>query len=439
DWSKGASRHFLEKEERLLFAKGMALAMLYGDGSLTVSYEDIVDNIIKIIPQLSKERRDVLINQTEEVCTDVRVCSFLRIVEGSRFQFIHKSFMEYLVADQIHDDLHSDGRSEILRANLNYEILYFLGAFVLLEGDLVDILSDNASDDYGETYKRNVIGGMLYSGKVIRKIEVGHCTIDRLKFKSLAISESILRGIKFSEVVATDIAFESCSLLPCVMDNVQTESVRVRRCSGRLLLQNLDVPLFDVANSPRLALTAVQCGVSVCKVSGVKQFNLGDYCRMGSLNIDRACLVLMGNRGGDGDIETAMFDGVRLKSEVGRDGSMYRKIHDVQFRACKFEGFHYYIDNSKDIQMSGCAGLVFLHANKDGGELYTQTLRRDGSKARRRWAFRFGVLFLDQKLYGNIDLKVINSLYARLAKRGSQSEIMRELDELTVDQEKRGK
>lgn len=48
DWSKGAARHFLEKNERLLFAKGMALAMLLGDGSLTVSYSDVVDVIINV-------------------------------------------------------------------------------------------------------------------------------------------------------------------------------------------------------------------------------------------------------------------------------------------------------------------------------------------------------------------------------------------------------
>ena len=35
--------------------------------------------------------------------------------------------MEYLIADQIRDDLHREGDIHTLDENLNYEILYFLG------------------------------------------------------------------------------------------------------------------------------------------------------------------------------------------------------------------------------------------------------------------------------------------------------------------------
>jgi hypothetical protein len=414
DWSKGPARHFLEKEERLLFAKGMALAMLYGDAGLTVSYSDIVDTIIHVAHSFKPDRQRLLVTQVEEVCTDVRVCAFLRLRNQDQFEFIHKSFMEYLVADQIREQLYSNTPIDIFRKNLNYEILYFLGSFALVEADILHHLLyqlRNVAYREGEQYRRNVLGAIFYTGRDLHDQKFSDALIDRLKFKRVIWNDLEFDNICFDGLVAEIIECVRVTFRNSEFIKLTSKDLIIQDCLGAVTISNSEVNNILVQGSETLVLDIVRSQAEKMTVNHVKETHISSNSKAGSLSIDSSKIIIQGSADSDAGFRKPHFSRSYLECSKGPDGSLKRRMTQATFQDCIFKNYSMSFEDAKSATFTRCFGVIVAHDVSERESEFSRQYTGDKFVVRRKWSFRDGILFLDSRELRPAQVRSIESLY----------------------------
>jgi hypothetical protein len=398
DWSKGTSRHFLTKEERLAFAKGMALAMLYGDGTLSVAYNDIINMIIKTLKAFPKDRRELLITQTEEVCTDVRVCSFLKLKGNNMFEFIHKSFMEYFIAEQIREHLYFKGFVDLLAVNLNHEILYFLGSFALVEADLRYLLLHQLKrDDQRSTslYRRNVAGAILYSGKLVRGYTFENVLLDRLKFKKIIWEDGELAKVVFDGVIAEVIELENCRCKDVFLQECEIGNMNLILCVGEMTFNNTTLRALGITDNQRFTARFSKCNVEQLSADRPECLEIDAESAIGNLIVKSGRLVIVGGKEEGCEIARLHAEDCRIASGPGRDGLTSRKILSGRFARCKFLSFTLDWSDFKKMHFEKCTGVIYLAHVEEQDARFIKRFSFDKTVTKRNWFCLSGVLFVN--------------------------------------------
>lgn len=235
DWEK---RRFLTPGERLAFARSAAIAMLEAGGSLEATYDSVVRLVTADAEVLSEERRHLLETDRNGVVTDVRVCSFMNITAAGRIEFSHKSFMEYFVADVIAANLGINSAIELLKRELNYEILYFLGSFALLRSDLrVEILQHKQHVAYGcpPIYRTNLLIALMFSEQVSTDREFLDYEFSRIRIARKGFNNCEFRRVSWRKAAIVHVNFDGCEFEDFRIEG-EVLDLSFRACSGSIIL-----------------------------------------------------------------------------------------------------------------------------------------------------------------------------------------------------------
>lgn len=232
DWHKGATRQLLTKDQRTVFAVTLALAM-FKKKTLEIDHGHMIATIkeSRRAGQLIRAIREASI---DAIATDIRTCGFLTIAGGNMYRFAHRSFMEYFVATQLHDDLKSRKLSDLLKQDVAHDILYFLGGYAFTDTQISSIFKQILSKSdmpAGPTRSldRNIAVASLYSGGYLSNIEfqdieiyssrhqrltldklyMAFCRVSDVYFSHVLIQDSRLVAVEFSKCDWIDVTFKS--------------------------------------------------------------------------------------------------------------------------------------------------------------------------------------------------------------------------------------
>lgn len=213
DWEV---RQFLKREERHRFAQAAALAMLENGGSLEASYQAVADIVRRGVLSFDGKRREELLSDMPRVANDVRVCSFIDITQDDKICFSHKSFMEYFVAEVIAEQVVFRKPFSALNIELNYEILYFVGAHCLLRSDTrhdIEYQIKNISYKQSKNYATNLRVALLLSENHANQRE-----FKNIEYSSITLRRKCFYGCQFSGLTLlkahiSDIFFDSCTFI----------------------------------------------------------------------------------------------------------------------------------------------------------------------------------------------------------------------------------
>ncbi|QCO04986.1 NACHT domain-containing protein (plasmid) [Azospirillum argentinense] len=129
DWEKGESRKFFSSRERQLFAQAIALTMLKED-KMEVSYSDVLKVARAALKDFRIQDYAPEIRHAE-IATDIQVCAFMSHGAHNCFRFVHKSFMEFFVAQSVVQQLVPGNLPPALGMKLNKEIVSFVASYCL--------------------------------------------------------------------------------------------------------------------------------------------------------------------------------------------------------------------------------------------------------------------------------------------------------------------
>lgn len=271
DWEV---RRYLTRKQRLVFARAAALLMLESGGRLATTIEAVYQIIERGLVQFSEEEEsDVFVDgDKDRISTDVRLCSFITVSDSGGIEFVHKSFMEYFIADVIVEEIKGRKPIDTLGLNLNYEVLYFLGSFCLLRKDFRVDLIQHARDiapSQGVRYKSNCLIAIMFSGE-----ETASYNFDGLNFTKLILRKKIFSSCNFSSCNLKEVIFHTVVFAGCTFNDFSLDG-DLTSCSLKSSIGSVHLPMetksIDVDSCRGLNLKSPDSGVllfSNCVVSG---------------------------------------------------------------------------------------------------------------------------------------------------------------------------
>lgn len=232
DWGKGKSRHYLTMVQRNKFAEAIAITMLY-KGILEVKYDDILSviNLHKDILSEFKDKDKLSNSQTQEfIASDIRICSFLKRTDENTFKFVHKSFMEFFVAQFIVTQLLNQENSNVLSDKiLNKEILFFVGGFGVYKAEIQKKIftvwrKNQKSKD--QTLKRNLSCAFILSRIEHDNSHKSTFNISDVNIESISIRKIKFRKVEYNKINFINTDFTDVSIIDSIFINVQIQSTK---------------------------------------------------------------------------------------------------------------------------------------------------------------------------------------------------------------------
>jgi uncharacterized protein YjbI with pentapeptide repeats len=230
----------LSLAQRRYFAQAAALTML-DKRTLNVSYHDILEMIrdrLSDIPNLPDLPKDV---QPDQIALDVLVCAFLTRQDDDSFRFVHKSFMEFFVAQFLKQGISEaffqsnvSAALRILNRTFSNEILQFLADYSLLDRALIDhivLISnriDKDSKDEALSLHNACLLAIFFRERITEfkftkfaqdRIFLKKSTWDKHQFEICKFSNSNFEKIKIKDTVFNQCTFDGASFLDCRFEN----------------------------------------------------------------------------------------------------------------------------------------------------------------------------------------------------------------------------
>ncbi|MCH9659419.1 MAG: NACHT domain-containing protein, partial [Bacteroidetes bacterium] len=400
DWEKGRIRQYLNKDERLYFARGVAIAMLKND-NLEVSYEQVMSAIQGTAKGFSDARKKFIKEHIEEVSSDVQVCSFLTLKQENVFEFIHKSFMEYFVADYVQSGLSDRKRIPELAKNLNYETLYFLGGFSIIDAN-ISVALQYQLIQFGHTdsglYRRNIYGAILYSNQINSESSFSSCTIDYLRFKAKELVrcrfyDLVFYRCSFDETIIIDSQIDSLEMKEC-----QSKNLNFFNCSGNVSLGN-KISGLKINNCDGLAC-AIEGEVADVEISNSKLSMLGSKVEISSGSASEFALHFVFQLGAtfqlkDFDFEAGVLalgdntGSFHIDKILGKVTKNDLKKFSIQFERCSFINVTFlfmslhskeFLLAKKEGRLKNCKGVLLLDGPDISSNYFKTTEYIDGEK-----------------------------------------------------------
>ena len=246
--AKGETRELLTSDERRVFAISIAIAM-FRNRKLEVTFEEITELVGQTTLEV-KEMVDLLNNLTpEQITADVQTCTFLGRFNDQHFRFIHKSFMEYFVAEYIFDQVQRNQKEHFLAQPLPKEILYFLGSITAAELGGKTRIRELYSHAKDPVPRKNLASALLYSGPEQRKLKIIDTVVDAIEVSRNKFIENKWRNVRFSNVAMSDNEISKSVLEDVRFSQCFPENLRILNSEVDFQLESSTLQQLRIENS----------------------------------------------------------------------------------------------------------------------------------------------------------------------------------------------
>lgn len=218
------NKTLIRQEDKEFFCKELAFE-LYNSNSVSLSYKDFPLAIKKHFKDVER------IEDIDYFTHDIQSCSFLTSDRTGDFKFIHKSFMEYFVADRVITKLSDLFEKNKKKNRLVREINIILGStylsmeICLFINDMIDYLGENIInavsvfyDNVNNVAKSNLMSILAKTGINMAEFFLNHKIsgdISHVDFSNTHFSGSVLRNISFEKIQFYSVRFENITFIDC--------------------------------------------------------------------------------------------------------------------------------------------------------------------------------------------------------------------------------
>lgn len=241
------NKTLIKRSDKELFCKEFAFE-LYKNNATGLHYKEFPKVIKNHFRHLER------IEDIDYFCHDIQSCSFLNTDGSGEFRFIHKSFMEYFVAEtvvqkmsQLTINTESQKAIDIINNALgvNYmsmEICLFINDGVIPSATVwYKVMKDNFV--FGnEIAKANCLSIIAKTGENIAEylqlssirlssVELSHANINGIKLQSISLSEASLYSVNIKDVTFYKCSFSGAIFGKCILHNIHFINCRMENCN----------------------------------------------------------------------------------------------------------------------------------------------------------------------------------------------------------------
>ncbi len=204
----------IQRTDRIKLMKLLAMWM-YNNDHLSVFYEDIPDLL-----NLKQNFELKTATEIEYHLSDFLTCSFLSRDVSGNYQFSHKSFVDFLVANYFVDDIAKDNQSNFRVKPVTFEVIQFIKNFNVNVNRLYDWILYTKGKSFQEvTY----IGG--------NSVSLLNALGEQFKDKSIDFSNSILNNANFSGQDLSELKFRGALLINANLNNTTLRNTDFSRAN----------------------------------------------------------------------------------------------------------------------------------------------------------------------------------------------------------------
>ena len=225
NWIKREDRKnktLIKKREKELFCKELAFE-LYVSNSISLSYKDFPVAIKKYFKYVER------IEDVDYFTHDIQSCSFLTSDRSGDFKFIHKSFMEFFVADRVIrklSELFEKSKKRETRIKyindylgktyLSMEICLFINDMINYEGNNTIKNVSKYFDNVNLIAKSNLISILGKTGINIAEFLVNHKIsgdLSHVDFSNTIFKDKTLHGVSFENIQFYSVKFSNVTFI----------------------------------------------------------------------------------------------------------------------------------------------------------------------------------------------------------------------------------
>ena len=247
NWIKREDRKnktLIKKEDKELFCKELAFE-LYISNNVSLSYKDFPMAIKKHFKYVER------IEDIDYFTHDIQSCSFLTSDRSGDFKFIHKSFMEFFVADRVITKLSDSFNKCKKKEDFVKQINFFLGKtylsmeICLFINDMINYFNNNIINKVSEYFdeinyiaKSNLLSVLAKTGINMSEFLVDHKVLGdilHVDFSTANFEGKILRNVTFDNIQFYLVKFKKVTFINCnfngtIFEKSVLEDVRFYNC-----------------------------------------------------------------------------------------------------------------------------------------------------------------------------------------------------------------
>ncbi len=332
DWSKGQTRQFLSKTQRLAFAETLAYQMFIKD-DLEINY----GSIISLVKKNKSMFNDITNYSIEEIAADLQICTFIRRTEDDMFRFIHKSFMEFFVAKKLKKEFLGKMKNELHFKLIPKDILYFLGCYCtadpILDKRFAGLTSPKRKVSSSLVLRRNTSIAYLLSRPFHAGVNFQNVLLDMIDLENLSFRDCVLDSLELRNVTFSSTNFDKCELTNSSLFNCFLRKVVFESSAVNIIVEDSIINLceFKKCGDVQLRGGKVQLeDVNITQCAGLNIESSSKGLMIGS-SVDQCTMII--HKKGIG-VDSSTINGTRIILE---SDSLHLSITKIS--GCSFEQF----------------------------------------------------------------------------------------------------
>lgn len=238
------NKTLIKRSDKELFCKELAFELYISDSD-SLSNKDFPMTIKKYFKDVKR------IEDIDYFTHDIQSCSFLTSDRTGDFKFIHKSFMEYFVADRVISKLIASFKRKgnvkpIREVNAILGSTYLSMEICLFINDMLDSVKSDiikrtiALFDYvNDVAKSNILSILAKTGTNmalfllehnISNKNISHVDFSNAKFEGCKIQNLSFENVQFYSTTFEKIIFVNCNFAGVVFDKSSLEGAEFYKC-----------------------------------------------------------------------------------------------------------------------------------------------------------------------------------------------------------------
>lgn len=258
DWMKAETRQTcLTETQRLDYSIAMALTM-FNTSRLQVGHEDIVQ-VVEQAEIGGSNRQSLLDEAKERIASDIRVCTFIGRSNDDTFRFVHKSFMEFFVAQHMRRTFDEGALNPLWNKRLPKEVLYFFGGYGISEIDFRSRLirfykKKLTANQIPDAVLENATAAIVYSAYNHDKLNLDHGVISEVDLVRTSFEKSSFRRAVFRTVTANKSAFIMCDFTRSSIDKSTFRRCKMQQCRGDIEMVSSELSECAITGESKLQI-----------------------------------------------------------------------------------------------------------------------------------------------------------------------------------------
>lgn len=349
----------LTSNDRRIFAHGLALEMYNAGGLLEANLDQVLHVVEAALPKFTGSKLDYIQDHMGEVASELVVSSLITVDKRNNFRFVHKSFMEFFVADFIIDCLIDKGIPQILDRRLTGEITYFIGSFGFRNDQVSNvILNCMNSAKIGSMRRKNLLNAFLQTDRRFENFPFKGHHAEGIPIQRKSFYNCVFQDFRFVDCRIVDCAFEGGSFWETKFEGVEFLRSHFTKVKGRMSgtissarskFVGLSIDVWPGSRFMEDHFSECKLGVTGdSKVTDCHILNCEIFLREGNIEISSSKLASCV---------------IRTEEEEPKGGN----IRGCEFEDCKFTNLTLNsseFSSFKNCRFKGCRGVIWFRSDK---------------------------------------------------------------------------